>query len=94
MSDIDITTLGEFPKDDGPRVHPIFTDESVRNHHGLNLIQVTPELIARLQDEREDLDSATEGDLRLWAVYEDVKRLIEATGAQVLEVRSREELGL
>lgn len=64
----------------------IYTDQSVRDHHGVALIQVTPELIGRLNAER--TDDQQEGELSLWATYADVKRLIEATGATVLEFRN------
>lgn len=78
------------PEDtDQTPAYVIYTDQSVRDHHGVALIQVTPELIARLQAER--LDDAVEGEpgsLSLWATYADVKRLIEATGATVLEFRN------
>jgi hypothetical protein len=91
MSNVD-TTPGEFPKDTGPRVYPIYTDQSVRAlPAGAGVIQVTPELIARLQEERIDT-TATEGTFGMWVLYEDFKTLVQRTGAQLLEVRNEQDL--
>lgn len=78
-------TTAPEPEEFDP-AYVIYTDQSVRDHHGVALIQVTPELIGRLNDER--TDGKEEGELSLWATYADVKRLIEATGATVIEMRN------